>query len=330
MGLSYVFKTPLKLTGGTDVVASGALADGITIPRVISSKLGATSTGATGVIRNQIFEQNPIVPQWGDDLYKTAPFCTNYEGTIHVNAGSAVTQVAFVWLEQVHLFPGGTTLTSVRAIKIHRYGQINYYPLGAFDSYAILSGFHKNGGKIGLRINLCIGFFSTTRNTDADKFYSEISANRTPSVSPTKNATVSSIELNNSAVTFTQSRLSGGYSNEGSFSYNISTNSDKIAYIRLRIQDTDEDGKQFTDEEIQRVLDDENGDVNVAVDTLLTIRKIMLSNEPSTMQIGQSAIRQDVEDRLKALDAGQRRAASLEPDVKDFETSSKILGRADI
>ena len=44
------------------------------------------------------------------------------------------------------------------------------------------------------------------------------------------------------------------------FTYAIEDTDDDIAFIRLHIQDTEEDGAKFTDEEISRVLADESED----------------------------------------------------------------------
>ena len=114
------------------------------------------------------------------------------------------------------------------------------------------------------------------------------------------------------------------------FTYDISDSTDKIAYIRLRIQDTVEDEARFSDEEIARVLEDEGNDEDLAIDVLLTITKVMISNEPSALQIGASAIQQDISGRLRALDAGQRRHASLESTVPNFESDVSTIGRSDV
>ena len=114
------------------------------------------------------------------------------------------------------------------------------------------------------------------------------------------------------------------------FTYDIGTASDDIAYIRLRIQDTEEEEALFSDEEIERVLDDEENDKNRAVDTLLTIRKVMLSTQPSVMQKGASAIRTDITGQLKALDSGQRRNAALKDTVQNFVGDSSFLERDDV
>lgn len=111
------------------------------------------------------------------------------------------------------------------------------------------------------------------------------------------------------------------------FTYAIEDTDDDIAFIRLHIQDTEEDGAKFTDEEISRVLADESDDKDRAIDKLLTIIKIKMSKEPTALQIGATAVRQDVGGRLKAIDSGQKRYAALESSVPNFDAGSIIVTR---
>lgn len=112
------------------------------------------------------------------------------------------------------------------------------------------------------------------------------------------------------------------------FTYNISDSTDTVAYVRLWIDDTEEEGASFSDEEIQRVLDDE-GSTELAIDTLLSMKKVKLSSEPSAMQIGATAIRQDISGRLKALGEGQKRHAAREAAVPSFESGTVVLVRTE-
>jgi len=96
------------------------------------------------------------------------------------------------------------------------------------------------------------------------------------------------------------------------FTYNISDNTDKVAYIRLRIQDNVEADAIFSDEDIERVVYEVGGNENDAIDELLTIRQIRVAADPDVVKAGDTQIETSVYSRLRALRTGQQQHRQAE------------------
>lgn len=86
------------------------------------------------------------------------------------------------------------------------------------------------------------------------------------------------------------------------FTYNITDGEDAIAKLRLEISDTVEENASFSDEEIERIIND-TSTLEEARLALLKIKKVKLADQPSSLQVGSAEIRQDIGAQVRAINS---------------------------
>ena len=112
-----------------------------------------------------------------------------------------------------------------------------------------------------------------------------------------------------------------------SFTYEIEDAQNDIAWLRLHIDDTVEEGAAFSDEEIQRVID-QSADLEAARVSLLGIKKVKLANEPESLQIGSTEIRQDIAAQVRAINSADGTLDSLASGQRNIPTRNDFGGEA--